>query len=58
MFDLQQAGRTELQLDFVELRAKGWSYRKIARRLKASKSTPANWSHELEAEISPPHVWG
>ncbi len=48
----EEEGRLELRLEFVELRAKGWSYRKIASRLKVSKSTLANWSQELEEEIS------
>lgn len=45
-------GKTELKSAFVALRAKGWSYRKIARKLKVSKTTLANWSRELEAEIA------
>lgn len=49
---LLQRGKTELKLDFVELRAKGWSYRRIASRLKVSKSTLVTWSQELEAEIT------
>jgi len=49
---LLQRGKTELKLDFVELRAKGWSYRRIANRLKVSKSTLVTWSQELEAEIT------
>lgn len=49
---LLQRGKTELKLDFVELRAKGWSYRRIANRLKVSKSTLVTWSQELEAEIA------
>ena len=49
---LLQRGKTELKLDFVELRAKGWSYRRIASRLKISKSTLVTWSQELEAEIT------
>lgn len=49
---LQQAGRLELQLQFVELRAKGWSLRKIERKLKVSKSTLANWLQELEELIA------
>ena len=49
---IQEAGRVELQQSFVELRAKGWSLRKIERRLKVSKSTLADWSQELEEEIA------
>ena len=49
---LQEAGRIELQHSFVEYRAKGWSLRKIERRLKVSKSALANWDRELEEEIA------
>jgi transcriptional regulator with XRE-family HTH domain len=45
-------GRVELQQQFVELRAKGWSLRKIERKLKVSKSTLANWDRALEEEIA------
>jgi len=48
----QDAGKMELQAEFIELRAKGWSYRRIARKLRVSKSTLANWSQELEEEIA------
>ncbi len=47
-----EAGKLELKSQFVELRAKGWSYVKIARRLKVSKNTLANWGAELEGEIA------
>jgi transposase len=49
---LDEPGKTELKSKFIELRAKGYSYAKIARKLKVSKSTVANWSQELEAEIA------
>lgn len=45
-------GKEELKSQFVTLRAKGLSYRKIASRLKVSKTTLGNWSQELEAEIA------
>lgn len=47
-----EAGKAELQAQFVELRAKGYSYAKIAKKLRLSKGTLANWSRELEAEIA------
>lgn len=47
-----EAGKLELKSQFVELRAKGWSYVKIARRLKVSKNTLTNWGAELEGEIA------
>ena len=49
---LDEAGKNELKAQFIQLRAKGWSYRKLARRLKVSKSTLSNWSIELEEEIA------
>ena len=49
---LEKPGKLELKSQFVELRAKGYSYAKIAKRLKLSKGTLANWSQELEAEIA------
>lgn len=48
----EEEGRQELKTQFIELRAKGLSYQKIAKRLKVSKSTLANWSAELEGEIA------
>lgn len=45
-------GKMELKHEFIELRAKGWSYSRIARRLKVSKSTLSNWRSELEADIA------
>ena len=36
----------------MAFRAKGWSYARIARRLKVAKGTLANWSQELEEEIA------
>jgi transposase len=47
-----EAGKLELKSQFVELRAKGWSYVKIARKLKVSKNTLTNWGAELEGEIA------
>ena len=37
---------------FIELRAKGWSFDKIAKSLKISKVTLVGWSKEYEEEIS------
>ena len=47
-----ESGKLELKSQFVELRAKGWSYVKISRRLKVSKNTLTNWGAELEGEIA------
>ena len=49
---LEAPGKSELKDQFIELRAKGLSYAKIAKKLKVSKSTLANWSSELEGEIA------
>jgi transposase len=49
---LDLAGRLELKQAFVQYRAKGWSLRKIARKLKVSRSTLSNWQAELEEEIA------
>jgi transcriptional regulator with XRE-family HTH domain len=49
---LEDPGRLELKGQFIELRAKGLSYAKIAKKLQVSKSTLANWSSELEGEIA------
>ena len=37
---------------FIELRAKGWSFDKIAKELKKAKQTLIDWSKELETEIA------
>ena len=48
----EEPGKAELKEQFIELRAKGLSYAKIARRMKLSRNTLASWSQELEAEIA------
>lgn len=48
----EPSGKHELKAQFVELRARGLSYAKIASRLKVAKATLTNWSQELEAEIA------
>ena len=37
---------------FIELRAKGWSFDKIAKELGKAKQTLIDWSKELEEEIA------
>lgn len=37
---------------FIELRAKGWSYDKIAKQLGKAKQTLIDWGKELEDEIA------
>ena len=46
------AGKLEVKSQFIELRAKGWSYLKIARKLKVSKNTLASWGNELDGDIA------
>ena len=43
---------TDKRAEFIELRAKGLSYAKIADQLHISKSTCSSWSKEHEAEIT------
>lgn len=51
--DIQTSvGRSELQTRFVELRAKGYSYARIADQLHVSKGTMTAWSRELEGDIA------
>ena len=47
-----QNGREEKRQNFVQLRAKGYSYAKIAKQLKVSKGTLANWNAELQEDIA------
>jgi len=42
----------ETRARFVELRAKGWSYDRIAKELSVSKQSLINWSKELALQIS------
>lgn len=48
----EEPGKLELKAQFIELRAKGWSYVRIARKLQVSKATLSNWREELEGEIA------
>lgn len=43
---------TEKRAEFIELRAKGLSYNKVAEKLHISKSTCSKWAKEYEAEIT------
>ncbi len=49
---LLSEGRTALKTRFIELRAKGLSYARIARELKVAKGTLTSWSQELSEEIA------
>ena len=48
--DPPEAGKVELKARFVELRAKGYSYARIARQLRVAKGTLANWHAQLAGE--------
>jgi len=45
-------GKEEQKAKFIHLRAKGYSFAKIAKELVVSKSTLSNWSQELEEQIA------
>ncbi len=45
-------GKIELKAEFVDLRAKGLSLSKIAKRLGVAKQTVCNWNAELEEEVA------
>ena len=49
---VENQGREEKKSQFVQLRAKGLSYAKIAKELKVSKSTLSSWNQELQEEIA------
>lgn len=42
----------ETKQRFIELRARGWSFDKIAKELGKAKQTLIDWSKELEEEIA------
>lgn len=44
--------RAEQQQEFIRLRAKGWSYRKIAKKLQVSTTTLTSWARDFEQEIA------
>ena len=50
--NLDDVGKEEKKSSFVHLRAKGYSYVWIAKKLSVSKGTLVNWNTELEAEIA------
>lgn len=45
-------GGLEDKEKFIELRAKGWTFDKIAKELHKRKATLIDWSKELESEIA------
>ncbi len=47
-----ELGKEEQKHRFVVMRAKGYSYARIARELGVSKGTLASWNAELEAEVA------
>ena len=47
-----ELGKMERKERFIQLRVKGHSYNDIARKLRVSKGTLANWNREFEQEIA------
>jgi transposase len=45
-------GKEERKSRFIPLRAKGYSYSRIAKDIGVSKGTLVNWNTELEAEVA------
>lgn len=43
---------TEIKEKFIELRAKGWSFDKIAKETGKAKQTLIDWSKDLQEEIA------
>jgi transposase-like protein len=50
--DNNALGKEEQKSRFVMMRAKGYSYARIARELGVSKGTLASWNAELEGEVA------
>ena len=50
--NLGQKTTQKTRQQFVELRAEGMSYDKIAKKLKVSKTTLVAWSREYEVDVS------
>lgn len=48
----EEAGRFELKAEFVDLRAKGFSLSKIAKRLHLSKTTVSEWNSEFSETVA------
>lgn len=45
-------GKQDKKKRYIELRARGYSYAKIAKELGVSKSTLSNWSQEMEGQVA------
>jgi len=50
--EVKPLGKEEQKCRFVVLRAKGYSYARIARELGVSKGTLASWNADLEGEVA------
>lgn len=48
----EELGKFELKTQFVELRAKGYSFSRIAKKLRVSKSTVTEWNEELAEQVA------
>ena len=49
---MDDLGKEEQKSRFIHLRAKGYSYARIAKELKVSTSTLSNWNQELLEEVA------
>jgi transposase-like protein len=49
---IEDLGKGEQKSHFIHLRAKGYSFAKIAKELGVAKSTLSNWNQELQEEIA------
>jgi len=47
-----ETGREDKRRLFTELRARGFSLRRVAKRIGISVQTASNWHHELEEDIA------
>jgi len=49
---MSETSRADQQEEFIKLRARGWSYRKIAKKLKLSTTTLTSWARTFDQEIA------
>ena len=52
LLEYEEPGKQELKEQFIQLRAKGFSYRRISEKLDVSIGALSNWNNELEGEIA------
>ena len=49
---MSETTRADQQEEFIKLRARGWSYRKIAKKLRLSTTTLTSWARNFDQEIA------